>query len=131
MNRLIACVILAVCPMGYAQSAKDKAADASVYLCVDGQGKKQYVTGKDVRENWESASCKKIDLPGITAIPEPKAKRSGSVAIGMTPQQAIAAWGKPMKINRTTTASTVREQWVYGGNNYLYFDNGVLTSFQN
>ena len=59
------------------------------------------------------------------------AKKREGVSIGMTAADAVASsWGKPRKINRTTRANSVREQWVYDGG-YLYFDNGVLTSIQN
>ena len=58
--------------------------------------------------------------------------RSRGVTIGMTPSEVHASkWGKPKSVNRTTSAYGTREQWVYGGGNYLYFENGVLTSIQN
>lgn len=51
--------------------------------------------------------------------------------IGMTKVQAEnSTWGKPIRINKTTTSYGVHEQWVYYGNRYLYFDNGLLTSIQ-
>jgi hypothetical protein len=53
------------------------------------------------------------------------------VHIGMTKDQAIAAWGRPNDINKTITAVVTSEQWVYGQRSYLYFDNGVLTAIQN
>ena len=58
---------------------------------------------------------------------------NGQISIGMTREMAEASWGKPADINRTVTATLVREQWVYGsGSNrrYLYFRNGILDSFQ-
>ena len=58
----------------------------------------------------------------------------GSVSMGMTKQQAKAAWGEPYKINRTVTQSGIHEQWVYnqvGALSFLYFDNDILTSWQN
>jgi hypothetical protein len=59
-------------------------------------------------------------------------KLKGGVRIGMTREQAIASnWGKPSRINKTTSANGTREQWIYGGRNYLYFENGVLTTIQN
>lgn len=62
---------------------------------------------------------------------ERRRKKSEGVRIGMTQNDVIASsWGKPRKINRTTTARAVREQWVYDGG-YLYFDDGVLTAIQN
>lgn len=61
-----------------------------------------------------------------------KAARPG-VRIGMTRDQVINGtnWGKPQKVNRTTTRYGTSEQWVYGDGNYLYFEDGVLTSIQN
>ena len=51
--------------------------------------------------------------------------------IGMTIKEVlISSWGKPESINKTTTAFSVREQWVYPNYNYLYFHDGVLISFQ-
>ncbi len=55
----------------------------------------------------------------------------GHASIGMSECAAAAAWGRPEKINRTTSARGTRAQWVYGGHNYLYFDDGVLTTVQN
>lgn len=51
--------------------------------------------------------------------------------IGMTIEEVlISSWGKPESINKTTTAYSVREQWVYPNYNYLYFNDGILISFQ-
>jgi len=59
-------------------------------------------------------------------------KRKGGVRIGMSVKQVLqSSWGKPDDINRTTTANTVSEQWVYGNASYLYFTNGKLTAIQN
>lgn len=57
--------------------------------------------------------------------------KRGGVSVGMTAIQVRATcWGKPTTINETITSSRKHEQWVYGSNQYLYFDNGVLTSIQ-
>jgi len=59
-------------------------------------------------------------------------KARGGVAIGMTASQVRASnWGKPQKINRSSGSYGTHEQWVYDGNNYLYLQNGVVTSIQN
>jgi hypothetical protein len=50
--------------------------------------------------------------------------------IGMTAQMARDSWGNPGDVNRTVTARGTHEQWVYGGGVYLYFTDGVLTSYQ-
>lgn len=63
---------------------------------------------------------------------ERKRKRSQGVSIGMTKEDVLASsWGRPESINTTTNARGTREQWVYGGRNYLYFENGILVTIQN
>ena len=55
----------------------------------------------------------------------------GPARIGMTMDEAIrTSWCFPDKKNRTEIAGHVREQWIYGGRGYLYFDNGRLTGIQ-
>jgi hypothetical protein len=39
-------------------------------------------------------------------------------------------WEGPDDVNTTVTAFGTTEQWVYSGNRYLYFTNGVLTAIQ-
>jgi hypothetical protein len=51
--------------------------------------------------------------------------------LGMTDKMAIESWGKPDDINRSVGSWGVHEQWVYPDNQYLYFENGKLTSYQN
>lgn len=51
------------------------------------------------------------------------------ILVGMTPDQVRTAWGRPERINRTVIPGRVSEQWVYG-TTYLYFDDGILTSWQ-
>lgn len=52
-------------------------------------------------------------------------------SIGMSKKEAeSSSWGKPQKINKTTTANGVREQWVYDNYDFLYFENGVLVAIQ-
>jgi hypothetical protein len=59
-------------------------------------------------------------------------KRKGGVRLGMTMKQVRASnWGQPDSVNRTTGAFGVHEQWVYEEGNYLYFEDGVLTTIQN
>ena len=62
---------------------------------------------------------------------------NGKILIGMTKEQVLASWGEPGKINRSVGTWGVHEQWVYGGcsqyrcnYNYLYFEEEILTSWQ-
>jgi hypothetical protein len=58
------------------------------------------------------------------------------IVLGMTTELARASWGQPTDINRSVGSWGVHEQWVYrpalssGSSTYLYFENGILTSWQ-
>lgn len=54
------------------------------------------------------------------------------VRIGMTQEEVLLSnWGEPLDINKTTNAYGTSEQWVYRDYNYLYFEDGILTTIQN
>lgn len=59
---------------------------------------------------------------------------AGAVVIGMTDEQVIAAKGHHgSNVNRSVGSWGIHEQWVYGDFpycSYLYFENGILTSWQ-
>jgi len=50
--------------------------------------------------------------------------------IGMTDEMARDSLGDPKDINRSSGSWGFHEQWVYE-NQYLYFENGILKSYQN
>jgi hypothetical protein len=54
----------------------------------------------------------------------------GRVFFGMSTKQASMSWGKPEKVNTTIKQNMVHEQWIYTDDNFLYFENGVLTTIQ-
>jgi hypothetical protein len=62
-------------------------------------------------------------------------KRQEGVSIEMSKEDVRASsWGRPNKVNATTTAYGTREQWVYGDygqRGFLYFDGETLTAIQN
>lgn len=79
------------------------------------------------RDEWETRYSKyKVFYATYEAhvnLPIPK--------IGMTAQQVRnSQWGSPKKINKTTTAFGVSEQWVYDNNRYVYLDDGIVTGIQ-
>lgn len=60
-----------------------------------------------------------------------KGYEKGSAQIGMSKADNLeCGWGQPRDVNRTITARSTREQWVYGAGEYLYFENGRLTAIQ-
>ena len=54
----------------------------------------------------------------------------GQIWIGMTDTMAYLSKGTPNDINKSVGSWGTNEQWVYGGGLYLYFENGILTSWQ-
>ena len=53
------------------------------------------------------------------------------VKIGMNSLMCMLSLGIPKDINKTTGSFGVQEQWVYGTNYYLYFENDILKTIQN
>lgn len=53
------------------------------------------------------------------------------IQIGMNGEEVKLSWGAPGDINKTVTASGTSEQWIYSSGQYLYFENGFLTTWQN
>lgn len=51
------------------------------------------------------------------------------VRIGMSKEMCRLSWGNPENINETITSGEKIEQWIYP-ENYLYFNNGILTAIQ-
>lgn len=69
-------------------------------------------------------------LAKVAAEDAAKRRREG-VSIGMSKADVLASsWGRPEQVNATLTARVRREQWVYPGGQYLYFDDDTLTSIQ-
>jgi hypothetical protein len=54
---------------------------------------------------------------------------SNRIWIGMTDGMAQESIGSPDNVNRSNYSTGTQEQWVYK-NRYLYFENGVLKSWQ-
>lgn len=54
---------------------------------------------------------------------------AGRFILGMTDKQVRASKGNPDRKNRSIGRWGVHEQWVYP-HSYLYFENGILTSWQ-
>jgi hypothetical protein len=48
-------------------------------------------------------------------------ENEGKISIGMTADEVLERWGKPLDVNKTITEHGVSEQWVYPNYQYLYF----------
>ncbi len=95
--------------------------------------------GNTVKGTIAKFQAKIVENNKQIALEKKQASAPGA-RIGMTSKQVIndTSWGAPTRVNRTTTASGVREQWIYDHcgydrcyNGYLYFTNGILTAIQN
>lgn len=53
-----------------------------------------------------------------------------TVRVGLSSCTALAAWGRPERINTSEGANYSQEQWVYGNGHYLYIKNNIVTSMQ-
>jgi hypothetical protein len=54
----------------------------------------------------------------------------GRVAVGMTLDQALLAWGKPTTVNNTSTSAGTETQLVYPRRRYLNLKGGMVTAVQ-
>lgn len=76
-------------------------------------------------QNRKSTLTKKYGKENAKKILE------GIVVTGWNKQMCIESWGNPSDINKTTGAYGTHEQWIYGGDSYLYFEDGILITIQN
>ncbi len=89
---------------------------------------------KEITERRENYVAEHADLDEGTI----NAILGGIFFRGMKSEEVRASLGDPLSINRSVGEWGVHEQWVYGSTNpyitarsYLYFENGILTSYQN
>jgi hypothetical protein len=133
VRTMLTFLILTTVVVGDAQAAKEPLDPR----CVEYNKQFNQPEGQECLTPEEKARAKaKRDAERRQATQKAEAVRLSKlpgVRIGMTPEQVRneSSWGAPKDINRTTTESGIREQWVYGGGNYLYFTNGKLTAIQN
>lgn len=112
----------------YAEKDYDLAVD-TLWIC---QG---YMSDPKVKEFYTRALTKRNKIKSDETDKQVKAdkarKKKEGVLIGMTEQDVLdSSWGRPENVNTTTTAYGTRSQWVYRSGNYLYFEDGKLTSIQ-
>lgn len=121
----------------------------AINKCKDASGKvtyQEHPCTKDAASTEVIKVAPAIDTGGTDASAQERldkmkadnakfdAMMSGKVMRGMTASQVKNAWGRPTKINQSIGSSGVSEQWVYrrehGDAQYIYFENGVVTSIQ-
>jgi hypothetical protein len=102
-------------------SGRELLAETERFSVVVGDDENRYIQLTTATEviNYLLPFCRTSKLP--------------SPHLGMTAKKVEEGtnWGKPVRINRSGNSSGIREQWVYGNGQYLYFKNGKLTGWQN
>jgi hypothetical protein len=90
-----------------------------------------YAWANDAELNAQT-DIARAKVGAITAAKERAQRKKEGVSIGMTAQEVLqSTWGRPQSVNRTHTVRGTHDQWVYPGSNFLYFEDGVLTTVQN
>jgi hypothetical protein len=117
---------------GADQCAEARAAEAKISVANASHAARAKAEAERLRqETARSQATLARKEAADRAAREAMARRPG-VRIGMTQQDVLerSNWGPPQSRRRTTTAEGVREQWIYEGSNYLYFENGKLVAIQ-
>jgi hypothetical protein len=55
---------------------------------------------------------------------------AGKVYTGMTKEMVFDSWGKSDEIDNSIGTVGRHELWVYGGTQFLYFEDGILTTIK-
>lgn len=114
--------------VGYINGAKDS------YISFDAHDEVITWVGTP-DENKTNSAWESIERHAQREEDEQKKKEQQVVTqapkIGMTKTQVeTSTWGKPTKINKTTYAWGVTEQWCYPNYKYIYFEDGIVTAIQ-
>ena len=83
--------------------------------------------GKKAKRIEHAISLKKGNLTDQKSI---DGIADGIIFIGMKREHLLMSWGEPNDINQTVGSWGTHEQFVYGSQ-YVYVENGVITSWQN
>ncbi len=82
------------------------------------------ISNEDFRKELYLLNHRNIAQKFVTAI------REGTIMLGMTREMVIVTWGEPEDVHKTVGSWGVHEQWIYKHNQYVYFENDILTSWQ-
>jgi hypothetical protein len=111
-------------PVGSAQAAEATPAEtpaarkAKVTIATNGDCK-----GADARAQRIAKSHPDWKPDGVAIV------ACHEYAVGMTADMLRASLGRPEQVNTTQTAGSTHEQWVYGSD-YIYVDDGIVSSYQ-
>lgn len=87
-------------------------------------------------ERQEAIEARRNSNPELARLTDKFGRRvaeriiNKEIWIGMTSEMALEARGRPQDVNRSVYSFGVHEQWVYPRGVYLYFEDDILTSWQ-
>jgi hypothetical protein len=70
------------------------------------------------------------ELAAAAAKTREAAIAAKQVLVGMTREEVTRAWGKPDRVDRSSSGAGVREQWAYENGSYVYFGSETVTSVE-
>lgn len=71
----------------------------------------------------------KLEASQASSAPLTSYNSNTPPTIGMSSEEVKnSSWGYPQSKNITKTANGTNEQWVYKNNEYIYFDNNIVTA---
>jgi hypothetical protein len=113
-----------------AKANADRAAEIAAMNAATAERKAQWDALNAEIEARKASDAVRLEAQEAAAA---ELAKKPSARIGMTAKQVREKtnWGVPNSVNTTMVSGHVHEQWVYDENQYLYFDNGRLTSIQN
>ena len=89
------------------------------------------------RRNWTQEECRTIISKLLDITTEDRISQISEgrkIGVGMKSVEVIYSLGYPDDVNSTTNSYGTSEQWVYGSpiydGQFVYLDNGVVTSYQ-
>lgn len=104
--------------------------DDLIFLLKEFETEKDSIQGVQNKIYQKENEAKKAKLIASYGAANAKKILEGKIWLGMTANMAIQSWGRPEKINTTSGTFGKHEQWIYPNNVYLYFENNILTAWQ-
>jgi len=117
--------IVIVVSVNFAREERELA--AATKWTRDALAVQERAESREVQQAFEKTVASHLEWPVLVR----SAILAHQVALGMTTEQVLLSWGNPNDVNRSVGSWGVHEQWVYGysSRTYLYFENGILTSW--
>jgi len=136
MNKALLTICLILLIGGCSESMSDSIICGVAHLMAGpGSDPNDFMTSAERREQEKQRRQQYIEQHHDIDEQTKEYILAGKAAIGMTKEQVLASIGQPRDVHKSVGPWGVHEQWIYGTGIYyrqlyLYFENGILTAFQ-